>query len=87
MEQISLKDDYLRTSNFEGTPLYVLLRCYRSFDTCGFALKSKPVSYKPFKLIFRKAPGLPSRSVPAEDGNSALRFICAVALSSIYEGW
>lgn len=86
MDHISLKEDYLRQSNFERTPLYVLLRCYRGFETCGFAVKSKPVLYKPFKLIFRKAPEMPSHSVSAQDGNSALRIICAVALSSIYKG-
>lgn len=86
MDHISLKEDYLRQSNFEKTPLYVLLRCYRGFDTCGFAVKNTPVSYKPFKLIFRKAPEMPSNLITSQDGNGALRIICAIALSSIYKG-
>lgn len=86
MDHISSEEDYLRQSNIEKTPLYVLLRCYRSFDACGFAVKNKPVSYKPFKLIFRKAPDMPPNSVLTQDGNSALRIICAIALSSIYKG-
>lgn len=78
----------MRQSNIEKTPLYVLLRCYRSFDACGFAVKNKPISYKPFKLIFRKAPEMPSNSVsaPSDGSGSALRIICAIALSSIYKG-
>lgn len=87
IDHISLKGDYLRQSNIEKTPLYVQLRCYRSFDACGFAVKNKPISYKPFKLIFRKAPEMPSNSASApSDGGSALRIICAIALSSIYKG-
>lgn len=86
IDHIPLKEDYLRQINFEKTPLYVLLRCYRGFDTCGFAVKNKPVLYKPFKLIFRKAPEMPSTSVSAQNENSALRIICAIALSSIYKG-
>lgn len=86
IDHISLKGDYLRQSNIENTPLYVLLRSYRSFDACGFAVKDKPISYKPFKLIFRKAPEMPSNSVSAPNGGSALRIICAIALSSIYKG-
>lgn len=82
---LSLKEDYLRQSNFEKTPLYVMLRCYRGFDACGFAVKNRAVTYKPFKLIFRKAPEMPSNSV-SQDGNSALRIICAIAFSSIYKG-
>lgn len=86
MDHISLKEDFSRQSNIETTPLYVLLRCYRGFDACGFGVKNKPVTYKPFKLIFRKAPEMPSNSIPTQDGNSALRIICAIALSSIYKG-
>ncbi|XP_055318755.1 period circadian protein isoform X2 [Sitodiplosis mosellana] len=85
IDHISLKEDYLRQSNFEKTPLYVLLRCYRSFDACGFAVKNKPISYKPFKLIFRKAPQMPGYSASPPNGDSALRIICAIALSSIYK--
>lgn len=84
MDHISLKDGYLRQNTFEKTPLYVLLRCYRGFDACGFAVKNRPVTYKPFKLIFRKAPNMSSTTTA--DGNSALRIICAIALSSIYKG-
>lgn len=84
MDHISLKKDYLRQTTFEKTPLYVLLRCYRSFDACGFSVKNRPVSYKPFKLIFRKAPDM--LKTATTDSNSALRIICAVALSSIYKG-
>lgn len=79
-------DHYLKHSNFEKTPLYVLLRCYRGFDACGFAVKSTPIVYKPFKLMFRKAPEMPSHSMSSQNGNGALRIICAVALSSIYKG-
>lgn len=85
MDHISLKENYLRQSSFENTPLYVLLRCYRGFDACGFAVKNRPVVYKPFKLIFRKAPNM-STSPTSPDNNSALRIICAIALSSIYKG-
>lgn len=84
MDHISLKPDYLRQNTFEKTPLYVLLRCYRGFDTCGFAVKSSPVSYKPFKLIFRKPPDM--LSLTTKNSNSGLRIICAIALSSIYKG-
>ncbi|XP_031621242.1 period circadian protein isoform X2 [Contarinia nasturtii] len=85
IDHISLKEGYLRQSSFEKTPLYVRLRCYRGFDTCGFAVKNKPISYKPFKLIFRKAPEMPSSSVSASDDNYGLRIICAIALSTIYK--
>lgn len=85
MDHISLKEDYLKQNSFEKTALYVLLRCYRGFDACGFAVKNRPVSYKPFKLIFRKAPDMPN-STTSPDGNSALSIICAIALSSIYKG-
>lgn len=85
MDHISLKEGgYLRQNTFEKTPLYCLLRCYRGFDACGFAIKNRPVSYKPFKLIFRKAPDMSNSTAPG--GNSALRIICAIALSSIYKG-
>lgn len=83
MDHLSLKPDYLRQSTFEQTPLYVLLRCYRGFDTCGFAVKSRPVTYKPFKLIFRKPPDMLNPTT--KNNNSALRIICAIALSSIYK--
>lgn len=76
----------MRQSNFEKTPLYVRLRCYRGFDACGFDVKNKPISYKPFKLIFRKPPEMPSNSLSASDSNCGLRIICAIALSSIYKG-
>lgn len=84
MDHISLKEGYLRENTFEKTPLYVSLRCYLGFDACGFAVKSRPVAYKPFKLIFRKAPDMSNATTA--DGNSALRIICAIALSSIYKG-
>lgn len=86
MNHISLKEGYLTENTFEKAPLvqHVLLRCYRGFDTCGFAVKNRLVSYKPFKLIFRKAPDM--SNVNTADGNSALSIICAIALSSIYKG-
>lgn len=85
LNHISIKDDYLKSSILDKTAVYVLLRCYRGFDTCGFGVKNKPTTYKPFKLLFRKAPEMPSSSV-SQDGNSALRIICAIALSSVYKG-
>lgn len=86
--------DELNISNAKNpqlASLFVLLRCYRGWNTCGFNIKDKPLLYEPFKLIFRnkcfKSNEDASEQMTEEspDVNNIL-LICAKPVTSIYKG-
>lgn len=83
----------LSNSNQQFASLFVLLRCYRGWNTCGFNIKDKPLLYEPFKLTFRneclksneESSERNGAASPTSDINNIL-LIYAKPVTSIYKG-
>lgn len=86
LNPMSVDEKYFRDATLEKSPLYVLLKCYRSVKSHEFDVKNKSVWYKPFKLTFPTVPLLPTPIPLSLNGNGMIRVICAIAVSSLYKG-
>lgn len=84
---IPFSDSRSATSKDEKNSLYVLLRRYRGLQTQGFCVKSKSVSYEPFKLVlsFRDAPIEQSVNLAPSEA-SMLLVLNATPVRSVYTG-